>query len=59
MTDQNIDLLNNLVEKLKAAGEDAAEMKFWQEIFHALNPQQQNELLEILKTELSKLETTR
>lgn len=59
MTDQNINTLNNLVEKLKAAGEDTAEMNFWQEIFEALNPEQQNELLQILKTELAKLETSR
>ena len=59
MTDQNVNILKDLVEKLSAAGEDTAEIKFWQEIFNALSPQQQKELLEILKMELSKLEASR
>lgn len=59
MTDQNANILKDLVEKLNAAGEDTAEIKFWQEIFNVLTPQQQTELLAILKMEISKLEAGR
>jgi len=48
--------LRDLVAKLIPLGEDAHELKFWEEIFEDLSEEDQIKVLENLRTELKSLE---
>jgi hypothetical protein len=58
MAEQKITELEDVIKKLVAYGEDAAELDFWRKIYDSLSPKKQEGLLDNLNAELNRLETT-
>ena len=47
--------IHEIIEKLIAAHEDAAELRYWESIFDELSESEQEKLLDILEKELAAL----
>lgn len=47
--------LKNIIEELLKLGEDRDELQYWSEIFEDLTPEEQEGILNNLKTELEEL----